>query len=61
MLGKKQQETLWFYLDTIAAILAESHDPALLDTLGDSLNIALARLERDFPVAIQVYINPFTV
>lgn len=54
MLGRKQRETLYCFLDHIASLLGESHDPALLDQLGDLIHIALARLERDFPISIQV-------
>ena len=54
MLGEKQRETLFFFLDTITLLLAESHESSMLDKIGDRINIALARLERDFPISIQV-------
>lgn len=54
MLGRKQHETLSFFLDTMTSVLAECHDPALVDNLSDQVNIALVRLERDFPISIQV-------
>lgn len=57
MLGRKQCGTLHFFLDTITSILGESHDLELLDQLGDKVNIALARLERDFPISIQVSVH----
>lgn len=54
MLGVNQRESLFYFLDTITAVLAESHDPGLLDKLEGEMHVALARLERDFPVSIQV-------
>ena len=57
MLGDAQRDTLFFYLDVISLVLAESHDLLLLDSLHDQVNVALARLERDFPIAIQVIHN----
>ena len=54
MLGQKQNETLCFFLDVMTSVLAECHDPALVDNLTDQVNFALARLERDFPISIQV-------
>ena len=54
MLGQKQHETLCFFLDVMTSVLAECHDPALVDNLTDQVNLALARLERGFPISIQV-------
>lgn len=54
MLGENQRETFFFFLDTISLLLAESHDPCVLDNLGNQMSIALARLERDYPVSIHV-------
>ena len=54
MLGQHQRDSFFFFLDTISSVLAESHDPGLLGNLEEQMNVALARLERDFPVSIQV-------
>ena len=54
MLPKQQEETLFLFLDTLKLVLAESHHPEDLDNLSDNLNTALALLERDFPISIQV-------
>jgi len=54
LLGKQQQETLYFFFDTITTLLAESHKKDNLAKLRDNLNNALAMLERDFPVSVQV-------
>ena len=52
MLGKHQQETLFYFFDTLTAILAESHVCDSLNKLRRDLNTVLALLERDFPLII---------
>ena len=54
LLGEQQEETLYFFFDTITILLAESHKIDTLEKLRDDLNTALAKLERDFPVSVQV-------
>ena len=54
MLGDKQRKTLFFFLDTLKSTLAESHHPSELSHLKEQLNDALAMLERDFPISVQV-------
>lgn len=54
MLGDNQRETLLLFLDSIASLCAEEQDPENLPLLGENLNIAMARLERDFPASLQV-------
>ena len=54
MLGKDQQQTLFYFLDTLTASLAESHVRDSLNKLRRDFNTALAMLERDFPLLIQV-------
>ena len=61
MLGSKQHETLYFFFDTITFLLAEFHDTALLHELKSQVDIALARLERDFPISVQVLYNLSTI
>ena len=53
MLGRNQQETLYFF-DCLTAILAESHVHDNLNNLRNDLNKALAMLERDFPLSIHL-------
>lgn len=55
-MGKQQRDTFFFFLDTLRLLLAESHDHCMLDNHGERVNVALARLERDFPVSIQVIV-----
>jgi len=54
LLGEQQEETFYFFFDTITVLLAESHKIDTLEKLRDDLNTALAKLERDFPVSVQV-------
>ena len=54
MLGDNQRETLFLFLDSIASLCAEEQDPENLPFFGENLNIAMARLERDFPASLQV-------
>lgn len=53
MLGAKQQKTLFYFFDVLRSVLAESHVIAELSKLKEELNLALALLERDFPISIQ--------
>ena len=55
MLGRNQQETLFYFFDCVTAILPESHVHDNLNNLRNDFNKALAMLERDFPLSIQVY------
>ena len=54
MLPKQQEETLFFFLDVLRSVLAESHCLDDLGKLEHDLNTAMALLERDFPISIQV-------
>ena len=54
LLGKQQRNTLFFVLDTLTDVLAESMKLDSLPKLQDKMNTALAMLERDFPIALQV-------
>jgi len=53
LLPSRQQKTLFLFLDTLRAVLAESHDPEDLQQLKVTLKTALALLEKDFPVSIK--------
>lgn len=64
MLADTQRETLFHFFDCVAALCAEEQDPVMLPSLGRNLNIALARLERDFPASLQViyiFLNIITI
>ena len=54
MLGVSQQETLIQFMDAIAAICAPTQDKATIEALKDKVAVALAQVERDFPVSLQV-------
>ena len=54
LLGQQQRETLYYFLDIIASVLQETHARSTLTKLEEDMNVALALLERDFPVSTQV-------
>ena len=54
MLPKQQEDTLFYFLDVLRDVLAESHCLDDLEKLKLDLNTAMALLERDFPISIQV-------
>lgn len=56
LLPKQQEDTLFFFLDVIRDVLAESHSSNHedLEKLKQDLNTAIALLERDFPISLQV-------
>ena len=54
MLGQQQRKSLFTLLDTLALVLSECHHLEDLPDLEAKLNVALALMERDFPVSIQV-------
>lgn len=54
MLADTQRETLFLFLDSISSLCAEEQDPVQLQSVGENLNIAMARIERDFPASLQV-------
>ena len=56
MLGKDQRETLFFFLDTLKSIVAERFEVSSLSALKEQVNLAIALIERYFPVAVQVSI-----
>ena len=55
MLAKRQRDTFFFFLDTLSNLLKE-RDSAKLDNLEKDMNLALALLDRDFPVGKQISI-----
>ncbi len=54
LLGKNQRSTLFELLDCLTLICDESQDSANSSLLIDRVNVALARMEMDFPMTIQV-------
>ena len=54
MLGDEQHKTIILFTDAIAALCAPSQDAAKIEHLKEQVNVALARLERDFPLSLQV-------
>ena len=54
MLGDEQRKTIILFTDAIAALCAPSQDAAKIEHLKEQVNVALARLERDFPLSLQV-------
>lgn len=45
---------MFFFLDALTLLFSEKHETTKLSDLKDKVNMALALIERDFPVAIQV-------
>ena len=66
MLGSQQRKTLFFFLDVIRMVLDEAQSVEQLDELETQMNVALALIERDFPITVQVctytcmYFNNYT-
>ena len=54
MLGDRQRETLVQFLDAIAELCAPCQDQAKIGALKEKVDVALALLERDFPLSLQV-------
>ncbi len=54
MLQERQRATLFLFLDAVRSLVAESIRPDDVDGLQSQINLALALMERDFPVDIQV-------
>ena len=56
MLGAKQRSSLFYFIDALAWLFSEQQDKSKISELREQVNVALALMERDFPVAIQVSI-----
>ena len=54
LLGTTQRATLFEFFDCLALICAESHDATSVAGLELRLNSAIALMERDFPMTLQV-------
>ena len=55
MLGDKQRQTLFYFLDTLSLACSEGVSFALADSVEERLHKSLALIERDFPMNVQVY------
>ena len=55
MLGDKQRQTLFYFLDTLSLVCSEGVSLALADSVEERLHKSLALIERDFPMNVQVY------
>ena len=53
-LGNRQRQTFFFFLDMVTLLLDEAQCHDNLPDLEEQLNVALALLESDFPIVIQV-------
>lgn len=56
LLGEKQRTTLFQLLDVVARICQDVQDVKSLDQLENEVNLVLAKIERDFPISVQVYV-----
>ena len=54
MLGDRQRQTLVQFLDAIAELCAPYQDQTNIGVLKEKVDVALALLERDFPLSLQV-------
>lgn len=54
LLAPQQEQSLFFFLDSLAKLLRETHLKDELPKLEEEMNVALALIERDFPVSLQV-------
>lgn len=60
MLGTVQRQSVILFVDAIAALCAPSHDRSNMESLKEKVDVALARLERDFPLSLQVQSSNLT-
>lgn len=54
LLKERQRKTLFLFLDALKKVLVEYVNDDFLEELQKELNVAMALLERDFPITIQV-------
>ena len=59
LLGNAKRKSLFRFTDVVSRILAEQHDPSMIDKWEEDTNFALAIMvmERDFPISLQVLFN----
>ena len=56
LLGKRQQESLFKFLDAVSDLCSDEQPASNVD-LEDNLNHACALMERDWPISLQVRLN----
>ena len=54
LLGRRQRSTFFRFLNVIASLCKDSVSTDDIPALCEELNVALALVERDFPVSVQV-------
>lgn len=54
MLGDRQRESLVLFMDAIAALCVPCQDASRIPVLKEQVDLALAHVERDFPLSLQV-------
>ena len=54
MLGESQRQTLFYFLDTLGLACSEVITSHVIDEVDSRFHRALALLERDFPICVQV-------
>ena len=54
MLGDRQRESLVLFMDAIAALCVPYQDASRIPVLKEQVDVALAHVERDFPLSLQV-------
>lgn len=54
MLGDQQRESLVLFMDVIAALCVPVQDEEKIPLLKEQVGVALARVEKDFPLSLQV-------
>ena len=54
LLGEFQRKAIFMFIDVCAKLFAEKHDADSVSSLLQEVNLALAQLEKDMPVTIQV-------
>ena len=61
LLGNDQEGTLKLFCSTLCELVKETHMSKDLSELEDKMRTALALLERDFPVSLQVFVTVHTI
>ena len=54
LLGDKQRQTFFKFLDVLALLCQDSISADSLPVLDMEVNLVLALIERDFPISVQV-------
>ena len=57
LLGKDQQMSLFRFFDVLSALCDDVQDRCKIAALQEEANVALALIERDFPISVQVLMH----